>query len=668
MAADTNDPLACFHLGSRLASAGKLEEAIAAFRQAIRIKPDFAEAHGNLGSLLLDVGRIDEAVAANREAIRLMPGSEQAHYNLGVSLQRLGDLLGAIASYEKAIALNPRFAMAHNNLGIVLQQVGQLDKAIESLRLSVLLNPTDATAHNNLANALHDRGKIDEAITSFGNAIRLNPRYANAYYNLGNALHDAGRFDEAISMFIHAIRLKPDSAEAHSNLGRTLRNVGRIDETIATYRQALRINPDLANVHSNLVFAMQFHPGLEPKAVFEEHRRWNQRHAEPLRKSIPAHGNNRDPERRLRIGYISPDFRHHSLSRFILPLFRYHNHREFEIVCYSDVANPDTSTDRLRACTDRWENVLGLTDERLADKIRQDQIDILIDLAGHTAGNRLRAFAFRPAPVQATYLGYPGSSGLSAMDYRLTDALSDPPGQTEQFHSEKVWRLPICNWCFNEPEDAPEVGPLPAQTTGSICFGSFNNFGKVSELIMEFWARILNAMPASRLLIKAKGVDQPSVRERVRRYFNSRGIAADRLELRGHERSTRSHLAAYNRMDISLDTYPYHGTTTTCEAMWMGVPVVTLAGPAHVSRVGVSLLSNVGLPELIAQSADEYVAIALKLARDLSGLAQMRRTLRDRMRSSPLMDGTRFTRDMEAAYRQMWRTWCEKEGGSAAKI
>ena len=301
---------------------------------------------------------------------------------------------------------------------------------------------------------------------------------------------------------------------------------------------------------------------------------------------------------------------------------------------------------------------VGWTDERVADKVWENKIDILVDLAGHTAGNRLRVFARKPAPVQVSYLGYPGSTGLSEMDYRLTDSLADPPGKTELLHSEKLLRLPVCNWCFNEPDDAPMVGPLPAYAAGSICFGTFNNFTKASPAIMDMWAAILNAVPSSRLIMKFRGLGEKSVRQQIHQCFASRGVRAERLEIRGHEPNPVSHLKAYNEVDIALDTFPYHGTTTTCEAMWMGVPVVTLAGSSHVSRVGVSLLSSVGLPEMIAQTPQQYVEIAVGLARDLPRLADLRLTLRPRMRASPLMDAPRFARDIEAAYRQMWRIWC----------
>jgi protein O-GlcNAc transferase len=578
---------------------------------------------------------------------------------------RAGRLAEAERIYRDVLAQDSNQPDALHMLGVLSGQMGQLDTAVELIRRAIRIKPESALAQNNLGTTLAKQGQIDEAIAALRQAILLKPDYADAYYNLGSALRETEWLGEAIDCFREAIRIKPDSAEAYNNLGSTLKRIGELDEAITTFREAIRLKPDYTDAHCNLVFALQFHPGYDAKMILEELRRWNQRHAEPLRKFIRPHTNNRDSDRRLRIGYVSADFRIHSVSRFLLPLLCHHDHGAFEIICYSDVLKSDGVTDRLRACSDRWENIVGWTDERAADKVREDEIDILVDLAGHTGGNRLRVFARRPAPVQVSYLGYPGTTGLSEIDYRLTDSLADPPGKTESLHSEKLWRLPVCNWCFSEPEDDPTVGPLPAEAGGSICFGTFNNFAKASPTIMDLWAEIVIATPLSRLLIKSRGLGDKSVREQIYRRFASRGVQPDRLEIRGHEPNVVSHLAAYNRMDIALDTFPYHGTTTTCEALWMGVPVVSLAGQTHVSRVGVSLLNSVGLPELIAQMQKEYVEIAIELAKDLPRLAKLRHMLRPRMRASPLMDAPRFARNIESAYREMWRDWC---AGKTSKL
>jgi len=655
--------LAHNNLGNALIGMGQLDEAVTCYRQAIRLEPDYALAYHNLGNALTRMGQLDEAITSCRQAIRLKPDYAEAHYNLGIALKANAQLDEAVASYRQAIRLKPDFAEAHTNLGIALRDLGQLDEAIASYRQAIRLKPNHAEAHNNLGIALRDLGQLDQAIASYRQSIRFEPNLAEVYNNLGVTLRETGRLDEAVDCCRQAIRLKPDYAEAHSNLGNALKDMGQLDEAIASHRQAMQHKPDYALAHSNLVAALLYHPGYDAATIFEEHRRWDQRYAEPLRRFIRPLANDRDPDRRLRIGYVSADFRLHSVSWFLLPLFRHHDHAAFEIVCYCDVSRCDGMTDRLRACADAWKNIVGYGDDRLADTVRDDKIDILVDLSGHTGGNHLPVFARRPAPVQVSYLGYPATTGLSAMDYRLTDSFADPPGKTESLHTERLWRLPVCNWCYGQPDDAPPVGPLPAQTGGPIRFGTFNNFAKASPAIMDLWAAILIATPSSCLMIKFRGLADENLRRQISQYFASRGVEAERLDLRGYQRDFVSHLDAYNQMDIALDTFPYHGTTTTCEALWMGVPVVTLAGSAHVSRVGVSLLSSVGLPELIARKPEQYVQIATNLATDLPRLAQMRRTLRPRMQASGLMDAGRFAPDIEAAYRQMWRNWCATEQG-----
>jgi protein O-GlcNAc transferase len=438
-------------------------------------------------------------------------------------------------------------------------------------------------------------------------------------------------------------------------LGSALKSLGLLDEAIEEFREAIRIKPEYKDAHNNLVFAVQFHPDYEAGAVREEIARCNARHAQPPGNLIRPHGNDRNPDRRLRIGYVSADFRNHSVSQFLLPLFEKHDHSQCEVFCFSDVLKQDGMTVRLRARVDHWQSICGWTDDRVADRIRDQKIDILVDLSGRTAGNRLGVFGRKPAPVQVSYLGYPGTTGLKTIDYRMTDAIADP---ADEVPGDRVFRLPVCNWCFGAPENAPEVGPLPAESAGSITFGTFNNFAKVLPGVMDLWARILNAVPSSRLIIKSRGVNERSVRERVHRFFTARGVDENRVELRGRDVSAAAHLAGYNEIDIALDTFPYHGTTTTCEALWMGVPVVTLAGNAHFSRVGVSLLTNLGHPEWVADSADRYFEIAAGLAKDLPRLTELRKSLRERMAASSLMDAARFARDMEAAYREMWREWC----------
>ena len=395
--------------------------------------------------------------------------------------------------------------------------------------------------------------------------------------------------------------------------------------------------------------------------MFAEHCRWAEVHAEPLGRDVVPLSSDGDPGRRLRVGYVSNNFREHSVAFFVEALLASHDRSKVEIFCYADIMLADEFSGRLRRHSAQWRVITGQSDAQVAELIRQDAIDILVDLAGHTARNRLLVFARKPAPVQVTYLGYCNTTGLSAMDYRFTDALADSPGTTEHLHTEQLVRLPDCAWCYRPPDASPAVETPPVLRSGHITFGCFNARPKITGEMLALWARLLLEMPASSLLLKNVGFGEPSARQHTRDLLAKAGIAPERVELVGRVPTLAGHLATYARVDIALDTFPYHGTTTTCEALWMGVPVITLAGRTHASRVGVSLLTTTGLPELVASSPDEYVKIAAALATDVPRLAALRTTLRTRMASSPLMDASRFARNVEAAYRQMWRTWCAKQ-------
>ncbi|MGD0389573.1 MAG: tetratricopeptide repeat protein, partial [Tepidisphaeraceae bacterium] len=471
---------------------------------------------------------------------------------------------------------------------------------------------------------------------------------------------DIGRLDEAIGLYRQAIRLSPDYAAAHNNLGKALKDIGQLDEAIAVYRQAIRFKPDDATVHSNLVFTLQYHPGHDGGMIHDELRRWNRQHAEPLRKLIQPHTNDRNPDRRLRIGYVSQDFRDHVVGQNLLPLLRQHDHRQIEIFCYANVARVDALTEQFRRYADTWRNIVGLSDSQTVDLIRQDRIDILVDLALHTANKNLMVFARKPAPVQATFAGYPGSTGLDTIDYRLTDPYLDPPGLNDHFYSESSFRLPDSFWCYDPLVTELAVNPLPAQTDGHFTFGCLNNFCKVNEPVLRLWAQVLKTIPRSRFMMLCP---EGSHRQALLDLLQREGISPDRIELVAG-RPRLQYLEFYHRIDVGLDTFPYNGHTTSLDSFWMGVPVVTLVGQTVVGRAGLSQLTNLGLPELIAQTPEQYVQIAAALAGDLTRLAELRRTLRARMQASPLMDAPRFARNIEAAYRQMWRNWCATEEGA----
>ncbi|MGA2500518.1 MAG: tetratricopeptide repeat protein [Tepidisphaeraceae bacterium] len=641
-------------LGVIARQVGRSDIAVDLIRRAIALKPNDPEAHYNLGNALKDTGQLDDAIASYRRAIALQPTCAEACSNLGNALRNKGQLDQAIAACRQAVALMPGYAEAHNNLGIGLANQGQLDEAIASFRQAIALKSDYAEAYNNLGAALKDRGRTDEAIAALRQAVALKPNYPKAHSNLCVALRDRGRLDEAIAACHQAIALEPNFPEAHSNLGNVFKDKGQLDEAIAAYRQAIALKPDYAEAHSNLVCTMHFHPAADARTIAGERRRWNLQHAEPLRQFIQPHANDRSPDRRLRIGYVSPDFRGHVVGQFLLPLLAHHDKNQVEVFAYAQVAVPDAMTQRLHACTDHWRGIVGLADAQVADLIRQDRIDILVDLAMHTAHNRLLVFARKPAPIQVTYLGYCSSTGLETIDYRLSDPYLDPPDMDESVYSEQTIRLPETYWCYQPGAASPDVGPLPALERGFITFGCLNNFCKVSEPTLTAWAGLLRTVPNSQLLLHAhEGSHLQRLQERLAR----EGIEPTRVRF-ARKVPLADYFRLYQEIDIALDTFPYGGGTTTCDALWMGVPVVSLVGKTVAGRGGLSILSNLGLPELVAGSQEGYVQIAGTLAGNLPRLRELRSILRRRMEHSPLVDAPRFARNIEAAYRQMWRRWC----------
>jgi protein O-GlcNAc transferase len=659
---------AMHYLGVIAHQSGHNDRALALIRGAIEINPNLAEAYNSLGIVLQETGQRDEAVAAYRRAIGLRPNSAESHNNLGTALREKGQIDEAISSYRQAIALRSDYAEAFNNLGNALKEKGQLDEAIGVYRKSIALRPKVATTHGNLGNALKAAGNLDEAIAAYRQAVALQPNLAETQSNLGDLLKEKGELDEAIAAYQQAVALKPDFAKAHGNLGNVLKESGRLDEAIAAYRRTIALRPDFVDAHDNLVYTLNFHPAYDARAIAEESRRWHRQHAEPLRKYIQSHANDRSPDRRLRIGYVSADFRVHPVGRFLLPLFREHDHEQFEVNCYSGVRKPDEITARLKGYCDRWHESAGLSDEKLAEKIRGDGIDILIDLTMHMADNRLLVFARKPAPVQVTWLAYAGTTGMSAIDYRLSDPYLDPPpstgstvltaggsgqaGETADY-AEQTFSIP-CYWNY-EPLRSPAVNALPAAKAGFVTFGCFNNFCKVSPETLMMWSQVLQDVERSHLLIHSY---PGSHRDTVLRKFAENGIDPSRIGFVGLV-SLEAYLLQYQQIDIALDTTPYAGGTTTCDALWMGVPTVTISGKTAVGRGGVSLLSHLGLAELIARTPQQYVQIAAALAKDPGRLQTLRSSLRQRMQASRLMDGKQFAQDIEAAYRQMWRScWC----------
>jgi len=648
------------YLGVMAYQAGQYNAAVDLLRRAIASAPHWPDAHNNLGNVLHAKGLWDQAIAAYRQALAIKPDYPEVHHNLGNALIDTGQMQAGIAALRRAIALQPSYAEAYSSLGTALKKAGCLDDAIALYGQAIALKPVYPKAYYNLGNALCNKGQLDQAIAAYRQAIALKPDWPEAHNNLGNVLQDTGRLYEAVTAFRQAIALQPNHAGAYCNLGNVLKDTGQLDRAIAAYRQALALQPDYPQVHSNILLCLHYHPGVDAATITRELGRWNQQYAVPGKTFIQTHTHDRDPGHRLRIGYVSADLRQHAVGQFLLPLLAHHDQQSFEVFGYAQVAAPDAMTAQLRSHTDGWRSLVGLSDAQAADLIRQDRIDILVDLGLHTANSRLLIFAYKPALVQVTYLAYAGSSGLDTMDYRLSDPYLDPfdtiqgrpPGTEESAYSEQTWRLPETYWCY---QPTLELASPPAKlANGSITFGCLNNFCKVNKPLLSLWAAMLRAVPHSRLLLHAHEGDH---RRRVLEYLQTAGIDPQRVSFMARV-SRPAYFQQYASVAIALDTHPFGGGTTTCDALWMGVPVVSLAGKTAVSRAGWSILANAGLPELVAKTADEYVRIAVDLANDLPRLQALRSTLRQRMQTSPLMDAPRFARNIESAYRQMWQKWC----------
>ncbi len=620
-------------------------------------------------SSLMAGGRYADAIVLGKQLCAASPDDPSLWMMLANAQASTGRLDEMVHSCDRILALQPGNADAHSNRGIALYSLRRLQEAEQAFRMALSLKPSLISAGNNLGMVLKDLGRNVEAIQIFEKLISDNPaatavQRASLYANLALVQLRSHLFEPAEQSCRIALRLDPSCVPAHNNLAQALKERGLLAESVAQQRVAIHLSPEGAGLHSNLLLDLNYLTGLDVRECAREHRLWGERYGAPGGR-VALHANVPDPQKRLRIGYLSPDFRAHSVAFFIEPLLAAHNRDQVEVTGYANLLQPDPLTAHLRAIADRWRNVWSLDDNKLAALIRRDGIDILVDLAGHTSGNRLRLFGLKPAPVQVAWLGYPNTTGVREMDYRLTDEWADPPGLSDELHTETLIRLPHGFLCYKPLDDCPEVRAPSVGSTGHITFGCFNNSAKVNGALLDTWARILTDLPDARILLKSRQLHGPGLQQRFQEEFARRGVEPGRVEMLGRVNSTFDHLALYGRVDIALDTFPYNGTTTTCEALWMGVPVIALAGDRHAGRVGVSLLHGIGLDELIAGSPDEYRELAIGLASDRERLAAYRSTLRTRMRAAPLTNAAGFARDIEAAFREMWRRWCERAGMTA---
>ena len=612
-----------------------------------------------------DEGDLVRACERYREAVARAPKYPSAHLNLGVGLEVAGDAEGAEGCYETVLAIEPGNPYANYNLGKLYYQKRAFPQAERCLHAALERKPEFPEAYVVLSN-LHDaRGEYDKAAAALEIALRQRPDYAGAWYNYATTLVRLDRLGEAEDAARRAIRFDPGMFAAYVFLGDLLRTDARLEEAVEMFSRARPLAGGGLACEQAELHALNYFDGISEEALF-------QRHQEVGRQIEVAHpprfapfGNSKDPEKRLRIGYVSRDFFRHPVSWFLVPVLERHDRARFEVHCYATSARSDDVTAQVRSFADRWLDASKMSYSDLADSIHRDGIDILVDLLGHAGSSDLAVFAQQPAPIQVTWLGYLNTTGLTRIQYRLSDAVSDPPGASDRLHTETLVRLPHSQWCYRpyrEMELSKEhATEPPCVRNGFITFGSFNHRLKLSPAVLALWAQILIRLPEAHLVIM--GVPAGPAQDRLLGQFTQHGIAAARIRLVA-PLPMNDYFPWFDQVDLALDSTPYSGGTTTCDTLWMGVPVVTLAGRRSVSRSAASMLTTVGLTDWIAHTPEDYVRLALKFAGDQALLAELRASLRRRMRESPLMDEFRFTRNLEALYHTLWRDWCETSGSS----
>ncbi|WP_173984408.1 glycosyltransferase family 41 protein [Magnetospirillum sp. SS-4] len=656
LAIDPDLPDANVALGHVEQNRGRTDEAVALYRRAIAVRPDFAEPLMFLGIIHQDRGELDEAIALYRRAIAAAPGFTLAHYNLGLALHAQNRLDEAIDALRRAVELKPDFAEALNLMGGTLWALGRYRDSIDCYDRILEFRPDFAKGYHNKGNSLRDMGRPEEALACFQRALDIDPNLAEPLNSMGRTLEDLGRLDDALDCYRRAAALRPDLSETRNNMGNVLMGTGRYDEAVIHYLDAVDLNLKSASAHRNLLSAILFHPGWTLERRYAEHRRFEDLHARPHYPSTVSFANPPDPDRRLRVGYLSSDFRGHSVARNLLPLVHAHDRGRVELFFYANVNRPDAQTLEFQGLADGWRSVVGHDDRQIAEVMRADSIDILVVLAGRFDNNRPLVAAYRPAPVQISFHD-PATSGLEVMDAIITDPVLTPRHGRERF-AERPIRLP--SFYLHAPIDnAPPVTPPPMLRNGYPTLGSFNSPAKLSRDTLVLWAEVMRRLPTARLALKYRNLmSTPSIGARIIAIMAEHGVEAERIELLGSVDGVAEHLALYDRIDVALDPFPFNGSTTTFEALWMGVPVVTLPGEAMLGRWTASILTPLKLTGLIAASSAGYVDICERLCADSDGLTALRSGLRDRIVASPLCDAKAKARHMERIYRALWRRWC----------
>jgi protein O-GlcNAc transferase len=638
--------------------AGRLDEAAVLYARIRAVAPKNFDAAHLAGTMALQQGRFGAAAATLGEARRLNPRSAICAMRLGVAFNALGRPAKAEGELRAALLHDASLPEAWFHLARTLEQLGRMEEAMAAAGRAIAARPEYAEAHDYLGILLTGIRGHAAAEPHLRRAVELQPDSARGWCNLGVSLVFQGRLSEAISYFDRALQLDPQLHHAYAGRGLALERCHLIKEAVADYGRALAGDPRNHQARSARLTALHYLSGMTPEAMMSEHRAFGEaaEPEDPVSPVWPRRSGAEREERGLRVGFLSPNLRTHSVAYFLEPLLRHLDRARFKIFLYHDHPVVDATSERLGKLAARWHHIAGRPNPAVEALVRADGLDILVDLAGHTEVNRLPLFARRMAPVQATYLGYPDTTGLRSMDFRLVDAITDPPGTADDYATEHLLRFAPTAWCYAPPEDAPLPAVPPSARGQPVTFGCFNNFAKVTDEVLGVWGRVLSAVPDSRLILKSFGLGAPTLQAAARKRLAVAGIDPGRVELRDRAASTCEHLASYARMDIALDTFPYHGTTTTCEALWMGVPVVTLAGDRHASRVGVSLLTAAGHPDWIAGDWEEYARIAAALAADPGKRSVWRAGLREDLRRSPLLDHVGQAERLAAALEQMART------------
>lgn len=645
---------------------GKYKEALECYLTAISLNPYYAEAYCNIGVIYKTSGNIEEAISYYGKALAINPNFIIARNNMAIALTDFGTKLKTegnpkegIRRYKEALLYNSQYADAYYNLGVAYGEQRKYNKAIVYYELAIHFNPMCCQAFNNLGVIYKDQENLEKSIQCYRAALIINPNFSQTLNNIGVVYTVQGKMDEAYASMKAAIRENPNYGEAYNNLGVLYRDEGKIDKSIYYYRKCLEVSPLSRNASQNLLLSLNYSTWHSLEEIYEEHTKWGEKFQQLFKQTF-KHKVEKKANRILRIGYISPDFYTHSVSYFIHAILENHS-SNFHITCYSNTVREDKKTEKLKKLPNVWKSITGQSPEEVAAMIVEDKIDILVELTGHTAGNRLDVMALKPAPIQITYIGYPNTTGLKNIDYRIVDEITDSY-DTKQKHTEKLIRLPKCFLCYKAPSEAGPSTPLPFLKNQYITFGSFNNLAKINDDVIKLWSQILLSVPNSHFLIKAKPFSSRTIKENFVQKFVKFGIDPSRIDVLPLLPNLTDHLQSYRLMDLSLDTFPYAGTTTTCESLWMGVPVVTLRGTAHSQNVSSSLLSAIGsLDGLIANNMEEYIEIAVSLANDIVRLQELRISLREKMKNSPLCDGMTFTRNLEKTYISLWNDFLKRE-------